>query len=92
MQFEKLHIRFLKSGFSESMLDDYYAAWLHTEQIVTLESEGGQRARIRGITREWGLLVAEEVGWEDRGTGKTWELVSDGNSFDFFRGLVRRKV
>ena len=47
---------------------------------------------IKGITRDWGLLVAEELGWEDRGTGKVWTLQSDSNSFDFFRGLVRRKV
>ena len=70
----------------------YYGYWLHTDQIVTLEAEGGQRARIRGITRDWGLLVAEELGWEDRGTGRVWTLQSDSNSFDFFRGLVKRKV
>jgi biotin--protein ligase len=59
---------------------------------VTLEAEGGVRARIKGITRDWGLLVAEELGWEDQWTGKRWTLQSDSNSFDFFRGLVRRKV
>lgn len=92
IQFEKLHIRFLKSGFSDAMLEDYYGSWLHGEQIVTLEAEGGQRARITGITKEWGLLVAEELGWEDRPTGKKWELQSDSNSFDFFKGLVKRKT
>jgi biotin--protein ligase len=65
---------------------------LHSEQIVTLEAEGGIRARILGITRDWGMLRVEELGWEDRGTGKVWELQSDSNSFDFFRGLVKRKV
>ena len=59
---------------------------------MTLEAEGGFRARILGITRDWGLLRVEELGWEDRGTGRVWELQSDSNSFDFFRGLVRRKV
>ena len=44
------------------------------------------------ITRNWGLLVAEELGWEDRPTGRTWELQSDANSFDFFKGLVKRKI
>jgi biotin--protein ligase len=38
------------------------------------------------------LLVAEELGWEDWGTGRKWELQSDSNSFDFFRGLLKRKV
>ena len=70
----------------------YYAHWLHSEQIVTLETEGGVRARIKGITRDWGLLRAEELGWEGKGTGKVFELQSDSNSFDFFRGLVKRKV
>jgi biotin---protein ligase len=50
------------------------------------------RARVMGISRDWGLLRVEELGWEDRGTGRVWELQSDSNSFDFFRGLVKRKV
>lgn len=62
------------------------------DQIVTLEAEGGVRARIKGITRDYGLLIAEELGWEDRPTGRKWELQSDSNSFDFFRGLVKRKI
>jgi len=62
------------------------------DQIVTLEAEGGVRARIRGITSDWGLLLAEELGWEDRRTGRMWQLQSDSNSFDFFKGLVKRKV
>ena len=74
------------------MEEQYYRAWLHTDQIVELESEGGIKARIKGITRDWGLLLAEELGWQDRPTGKIVSLQSDSNSFDFFRGLVRRKV
>jgi biotin--protein ligase len=38
------------------------------------------------------LLLAEELGWDDRPTGRVWQLQSDSNSFDFFRGLVKRKV
>ena len=59
---------------------------------MTLENEGGKRARVKGITRDWGLLRAEELGWEDRGTGKVWELQSDSNSFDFLKGLLRKRV
>lgn len=62
------------------------------DQIVTLETEGGLRAKIRGITRDWGLLQAEELGWEDRPTGHVVSLQTDSNSFDFFRGLIKRKV
>ena len=59
---------------------------------MTLEAEGGIRARIKGITTDWGLLVAEELGWEDRGTGRMVTLQSDSNSFDFFKGLIKKKV
>lgn len=59
---------------------------------MTLEAESGVRARIKGITTDWGLLRAEELGWEDRPTGKVLTLQSDSNSFDFFKGLIKRKV
>jgi biotin---protein ligase len=59
---------------------------------VTVESEGGPRARIEGITRDWGLLRAEELDREGRATGHMIALQSDSNSFDFFKGLIKRKV
>jgi biotin--protein ligase len=64
----------------------------YSNQIVTVESEGGLRARIKGVTRDWGLLLAEELSLEDRATGHTIALQTDSNSFDFFRGLIKRKV
>ncbi|USP74065.1 hypothetical protein yc1106_01339 [Curvularia clavata] len=90
--FETLYASFCNEGFSRDMEGEYYEHWLHTDQIVTLESDGGVKARIKGITRDWGLLLAEELGWEERPTGRVVELQSDSNSFDFFRGLLRRKV
>ncbi|KIW32768.1 biotin-[acetyl-CoA-carboxylase] ligase [Cladophialophora immunda] len=90
--FDDLYARFLVTGFDEVMEQMYYRHWLHMDQIVTLEAEGGQRARIKGITRDYGLLIAEELGWEDRETGRRWTLQSDANSFDFFKGLVKRKA
>lgn len=91
-KFETLYRSFCRSGFSKQLEETYYKHWLHSDQIVTLEAEGGARARILGITRDWGLLRVEELGWEDRGTGRMWELQSDSNSFDFFKGLLKRKV
>ncbi len=91
-KFETIYKRFCRTGFDQKLEEVYYKHWLHTGQIVTLEAEGGARARIKGITRNWGLLKAEELGWEDRPTGKTWELQSDSNSFDFFKGLLKTKV
>lgn len=90
--FEELHARFLRTGFDKTFEEMYYSDWLHMHQVVNLEEEGGARARIKGITRDYGLLLAEELGWDDRPTGRIWQLQSDSNSFDFLRGLVRRKV
>jgi biotin--protein ligase len=81
--FETLYTRFLDTGFDTYLEHLYYRDWLHMDQIVTLETQDGARARIKGITRDYGLLVAEELGWEDRATGRKWELQSDSNSFDF---------
>ncbi|CAN9177817.1 unnamed protein product [Alternaria alternata] len=95
--FETLYSTFCQEGFNRDMESYYYENWLHTDQLVTLEDQqgvqSGCKARIKGITRDWGLLLAEEVREIDgRGTGKIIQIQSDGNSFDFFRGLVRRKV
>ncbi|ESZ97935.1 putative biotin apo-protein ligase [Sclerotinia borealis F-4128] len=91
-KFENIYKTFCRNGFDAKLEEVYYKHWLHTDQIVTLETEGGARAIIRGITTNWGLLRAEELGWEDRPTGKVWELQSDSNSFDFLKGLLKRKV
>ena len=90
--FSVLYSRFRNTGFDPYFEQMYYKHWLHTDQIVTLEAEGGIKARIKGITTDWGLLIAEELGWEDRPTGKVVQLQSDSNSFDFFKGLLKRKV
>ena len=107
--FAGLYARFVAAGFDRALEDRYYASWLHSGQVVTLESEGGTKARIRGITTDWGMLEAEELntasgwfgegqdGWRSGGasapsSGRVIRLQSDGNSFDFMKGLVRRKV
>jgi biotin--protein ligase len=94
---EVLYEDFCRNGFSKELEEKYYRHWLHSNQIVTLEAEGGVKARILGITRDWGMLKAEEVTGDGingalRPTGKVWALQSDENSFDYWRGLVKRKV
>jgi hypothetical protein len=65
---------------------------VYSNQIVTLESiEGAPRARIHGITSDWAYLRAEEIDGQDHGTGEMHDLQPDGNSFDFWKGLVKRK-
>ncbi|KAI2609587.1 biotin-protein ligase [Hypoxylon fragiforme] len=92
VRLEALYKAFADRGFTRDMEGAYYAHWLHGRQIVNLEAQGGVRARIVGITRDWGMLKVEELGSGDRPTGKMWALQSDENSFDFFRGLVKRKI
>jgi biotin--protein ligase len=53
------------------------------------------RARIKGITSDQGMLIAEEVLDENATPGqraRRFELRSDMNSFDFMQGLVRKKI
>ncbi|KAI1457000.1 biotin-protein ligase [Annulohypoxylon moriforme] len=89
---EALYKTFIRRGFTREMEGEYYNHWLHGRQIVNLEAQGGVKARIVGITRDWGMLRAEELGSDNKPTGKIWALQSDENSFDFFRGLVKRKI
>lgn len=90
--FEHLYTEFCQSGFAGRLEQLYYSHWLHSGQVVTLETEGGARARIKGITTDWGFLLAEEVRDDGRTTGKVFALQTDSNSFDFFKGLLKRKV
>lgn len=69
---------------------DYYAAWLHSGQVVVLdESVNGVREQVQvavmGLSPH-GYLMAED------GAGQRYELHPDGNSLDFFKGLIRKKL
>jgi biotin--protein ligase len=53
------------------------------------------QARIKGITSDYGMLIAEEILPDTASPGqrpKSFELRSDMNSFDFMQGLVRKKI
>jgi len=91
-RFEAIYTRFRRNGWDGEVEAAYLTDWLHAGQVVRLEASGGGSARIKGVTRDWGMLLAEEVDEGGRGTGKMWRLQSDSNSFDFFKGLVKRKV
>lgn len=54
--------------------------------------EGGAKAMIRGITMDWGLLKADELDEKDRPTGRIFTLYTDSNSFDFLKGLLKKKT
>lgn len=66
----------------------YYKRWFHSNQTVTVTSDGKTRTcAIKGITEDNGLLVVTDIN-----TGESLELQPDGNSFDIFKGLVYRKM
>lgn len=89
-EFEKLLDIFLFQGFH--VLEElYYKTWLHSGQRVTIEEKHeGQSVEeivvtVQGLTSSGYLLATDE-------DNKSYELHPDGNSFDFFKGLVRRKL
>ncbi|KAJ3172391.1 biotin holocarboxylase synthetase [Geranomyces variabilis] len=94
--FDSLYTEFANARSFTPFLDRYYAAWLHSNQIVTLHDVGGVRARITGID-EFGLLRAVTVedggggGGGGEGGGVEHALQPDGNSFDMMRGMISRK-
>lgn len=76
------------------ILPQYYRYWLHTGQIVTLVDHFNARAKITGITDDYGLLIAKELvpGSDSQFTGTIYHLQPDGNTFDIFRGLISKKA
>lgn len=89
-KFEELFQVFLNQGF-QFLEDLYYETWLHSGQKVVIEEKHeGQPVEetvvtIQGLTSS-GYLLATDA------DNKNYELHPDGNSFDFFKGLVRRKL
>lgn len=85
---EQFYNVFQKSGL-QPFLPLYYKRWFHLNQRVRLDANGDDNVRdcvIRGITSDYGLLVAEDVRNHEK-----LELQPDGNSFDIFKGLVYKK-
>ncbi|KAL3232894.1 Biotin--protein ligase [Nakaseomyces bracarensis] len=85
--------QFIDHG-AKVVLPEYYRLWLHTNQIVTLSDHGDSRAILKGITEDYGMLIAHELrtGSNTQTTGNVFHLQPDGNSFDIFRGLISKKV
>lgn len=83
--FNQMFEKFKYTGF-KPFLNDYYKLWFHSNQIVTLNDEGGIKAEIFGITPDWGMLMVKDIK-----TGNVFQLQPDGNSFDMFNGLISQK-
>ncbi|XP_024524939.1 biotin--protein ligase 2 [Selaginella moellendorffii] len=81
--FEKLFTTFTTQGFSALELM-YYEKWMHSGQKVILEDDRVSVV-IEGLTPAGFLLASDDA-------FNKYELHPDGNSLDFFKGLVRRKL
>ncbi|KAI9139717.1 hypothetical protein BKA69DRAFT_1083851 [Paraphysoderma sedebokerense] len=74
-------------GFKDSLLEEYYKYWLHSNQSVVLETHDNHPAKIIGIDSS-GYLVARST----VNHGEIFHLSPDGNGFDMMRGLIVRKL
>jgi biotin--protein ligase len=90
--YDALEARFVGDGSFDTLRPAYLYHWLHSSQRVTLEEDGdGAEAprkvevTIQGLT-PGGYLLATDA------KGERFELHPDGNSLDWFVGLVRRKL
>lgn len=90
--FERLYIDFRLHGWGQNLDDKYLNYWLHSGQIVTIESiREGPKGRIVGISHSSANLLVDELDKDGRPAGQRHELNPDGNSFDFFHGLLKTK-
>ncbi|GAB4861381.1 ATP-dependent 5'-3' DNA helicase hcs1 [Ancistrocladus abbreviatus] len=88
-KFEKFFDLFIHQGF-QPLEELYYNTWLHSGQRVIVQdnSEGqlmDKVVTIQGLTSAGYLMAFGD-------DGQMCELHPDGNSFDFFKGLVKRKL
>jgi len=90
--FERLYTDFCKYGWAMSLEELYLRHWIHSNQIVTLETLPlAPHVRIIGITRDFAHLRVEELDKDGQTTKRIHELHPNGNSFDFFHGLLKKK-
>ena len=101
-RFEPMLESFLKEGFAP-FHQKYYQYWLHSKQKVTIrEGSSDTPVWIMGLTPSGyaplkmvtGLRFLHNASYlkaHDR-DGNIFELHPDGNSFDFFQGLIKHKL
>ncbi|XP_034676403.1 biotin--protein ligase 2-like isoform X1 [Vitis riparia] len=88
-KFETLFSLFINQGF-QTLEELYCKTWLHSGQrVIVQENNEGQMVEnvvtIQGLASSGYLLAIGD-------DGQMCELHPDGNSFDFFKGLIRRKL
>ncbi|XP_027366998.1 biotin--protein ligase 2-like [Abrus precatorius] len=88
-KFEKFYGLFVNQGF-QTLEELYCKTWLHSGQRVIVQEKNDDKmiehvVTIQGLTSSGYLLAVGD-------DNQMCELHPDGNSFDFFKGLVRRKL
>ncbi|KAK2659623.1 hypothetical protein Ddye_006156 [Dipteronia dyeriana] len=88
-KFEIFYDLFVNQGF-QTLEELYYQTWLHSGQRVIVQEKNEDRivenvVTIQGLTSSGYLLAIGE-------DHQMCELHPDGNSLDFFKGLIRRKL
>ncbi|XP_055834737.1 biotin--protein ligase 2-like [Solanum dulcamara] len=90
-KFENLYDVFLEQGF-QALEELYYRTWLHSGQrVIVQERSNDQDQFVENVVTIQGLASSGYLlGITD--DGQICELHPDGNSFDFFKGLIKRKM
>mmetsp|Transcript_12765 Transcript_12765/g.50976 ORF Transcript_12765/g.50976 Transcript_12765/m.50976 type:complete len:281 (+) Transcript_12765:41-883(+) len=84
-EFEPMLATFEELGF-DPFRASYHAHWMHSRQAVTVKSDGvEEEVDICGLAKNGYLQAVSRK-------GDLLELHPDGNSLDFFKGLVSKKV
>ncbi|XP_020209630.1 biotin--protein ligase 1, chloroplastic [Cajanus cajan] len=88
-KFEEFYGLFVNQGF-QTLEELYIKTWLHSGQRVIVQEKNEDKViehvvTIQGLTSSGYLLAVGD-------DNQMCELHPDGNSFDFFKGLVRRKL
>ncbi|KAJ4700613.1 Biotin--protein ligase 2 [Melia azedarach] len=88
-KFESFYDLFINQGF-QTLEELYYKTWLHSGQRVIVQEKNEDQVTenvvtIQGLTSSGYLLAIGD-------DNQMCELHPDGNSLDFFKGLIRRKL
>ncbi|CCA70934.1 related to BPL1-biotin holocarboxylase synthetase [Serendipita indica DSM 11827] len=91
VKFGRMWDEFVSEGSFEPFIDLYLDRWIHSDQLVTLDTvKPPLRVRIAGITPEHGLLRTVPEKYQPGGP-QFIDLQPDGNSFDMMAGLIKTK-
>ncbi|EWC44184.1 hypothetical protein DRE_06929 [Drechslerella stenobrocha 248] len=76
-------------GLAHGIKNNHYTS---SNQTVTLDDPDNTKVQIRGLSMDDGSLIVDELDKFNNHTGKAFKLQTDGNSFDFFNGLLKKKI